>query len=208
MDFPEHAHRAGLGAQARAIAIGAQRVAAIAAQKHAHVQPVFFAFQPLKKSVHSHVAGFCVALEHLILLRGAQISEGNVHGDLIGAREFSQFHKHGAVARLVLWLNRAFVERFAAIGNYQIDIEIDRVSKSLAARASAIGIVEREQPRFGLLVDRAAGLALEAFVENHSFGCRVRNFRNKFEGALSAPRPSCGNRFPRNPRDASASRDL
>ena len=51
-----------------------------------------------------------------------------------------------------------------------VQIEIDGVAESLAARTRAVGIVEREKPRFGLLIHGAAFLAVESFVEDESIG--------------------------------------
>ena len=60
------------------------------------------------------------------------------------------------------------VQRFRFVGNDQVEIEVDGVAESLAARASAVRIVEREQPRLGLLVAHVAGLAFEALGETQA----------------------------------------
>ena len=61
--FSGDANRARLGAQPRAVAIRADRVTAIAAQKHAHVQLVFLAFEPGEKAVHAVISGIRIALD-------------------------------------------------------------------------------------------------------------------------------------------------
>ena len=60
------------------------------------------------------------------------------------------------------------------IGNYQIEIESDRVAKTLTGRASAVGIVETEETRLRLGVDRAVILAFETVgkLQTRRFGSR------------------------------------
>jgi hypothetical protein len=108
------------------------------------VQFIFFPFKPLEETLHADVTGLLIAGHDDFLLRRAQIAEGNIERNSGGARIALQFLPRTAVAGLGPRLDRAFVDRFAAIGNYQIGIEIDGVAKSLAARAGAVGIVEGE----------------------------------------------------------------
>ena len=75
-----------------------------------------------------------------------------------------------AITRLGPRFDRAVVEGFAAIGDDEIQIEVDGVAESLAARAGAVGIVEGEEARLGLLVDGAAVFAFEALVEDKALG--------------------------------------
>ncbi len=70
-----------------------------------------------------------------------------------------------AIARLRPRLDRALVEREAAVGKHQVEIEIDRVAESLAAGTCAKRIVEREKPRLGIFIADIAGLALKRFAE-------------------------------------------
>ena len=104
-----------------------------------------------------------------------RLRNGTSSGILFARANFFSSSKQRAVARLGPRLDRAFVERFAAVGNHQIDIEIDRISETLAARAGAVGIVERKQARLRLLIHGAARLALESLVEDQAFRrCRPR----------------------------------
>src|SRR5262249_46585945 len=59
-------------------------------------------------------------------------------------------------------LDGAFVQRLRFVGDDEVEIEINGVAKSLAARTCAIGIVEREQTRFRFLITQVAGFAFEA----------------------------------------------
>ena len=79
--------------------------------------------------------------------------KGTSSGNIARARESLQLLPERAIARLGPGLDRALVDGFAAIGNHEIEIEIDGVAEALAARAGAVGIVERKQARLGLLVD-------------------------------------------------------
>src|SRR6266852_7017178 len=75
------------------------------------------------------------------------------------------FLKKRAIPGLGPRLDGAIIERFARVRHHQIQIEVDCVSETLAARTSSVGIVERKKPRFRLLVERAVILAFESFVE-------------------------------------------
>src|SRR5207244_13508723 len=61
--------------------------------------------------------------------------------------------------------DRALVQRRGRMREQQLEIEIDRVSQSVAARASAIVVVERKQARLRLFISNIAALALEPLGE-------------------------------------------
>ena len=103
------------------------------------------------------------------------------------AREFLGVLKQDAVARLGPRLDGAVVERLAGIGDDEIEIEIDGVAEALAARAGAVGIVEGEQARLGLLVDDAVVFALEAIVEDQALGGISRGVGHEFENGFAVP---------------------
>ena len=89
-----------------------------------------------------------------------------------------------AVARLAPRLDGAFFERFAGIGNDEIEVEVNRIAESLATRASTERIVERKEARLGLLVDGAIVLAFEALVEGEAFEGAIR-VREKLENGFA-----------------------
>src|SRR5208282_179288 len=61
--------------QPRPIASGADRVSAVPAQKHAHMQLVLLALQMVEEAAHPVEPS--LALNHQALLFGAQVSPGN-----------------------------------------------------------------------------------------------------------------------------------
>ena len=184
--FARKANGARLRAKARAVAFGTNRVTSIAAQENPDVEFVFLPFEPLEEAVHPVISGFGIAFDHHVALRGRKIAEGNIERDIVRAGKFLHLDQQRAVARLRPRLNRAFVERLAAVGNHQIDIEIDGIAEALAARAGPVGIVERKQARFGLLIHGAARLALESLVEDHAFRGSARRLGHKFEDRFPA----------------------
>src|SRR5207249_181458 len=56
--FPRDPHGSRFGAQTRAAALGTAGVAAVAAQKHTHMQLIFLALQPLEKPLHPLIIVF------------------------------------------------------------------------------------------------------------------------------------------------------
>jgi hypothetical protein len=84
-------------------------------------------------------------------------------------------------------LVHAVVERLALIGDDQIQVEVDGVAESLAARTRSVRIVEREKPGLGFLVKCAVILAFESFVEGEPLGGIPRIVRDKFENGFALP---------------------
>src|SRR5208337_358643 len=143
--FTGDAHGAGFGAQARATTFGARGVPAETAQEDAHVEFVLFAFEPGEKAFYAVEIVFGIAFEDQTALLGGKLAPGDVCGDPAVARPFARFLHEDALTGLGPRLNRAIIERFAGIGDDEVEIEINGVAKTLAARASAIGLVEREE---------------------------------------------------------------
>jgi len=83
--------------------------------------------------------------------------------------------------------DRAVVKRLARIGNDQIQIEIDGISKSLTARTCTVRIVKGEESRLGFLVESAVVLAFESLVECKTLGRIPRSVRDEFEDGLALP---------------------
>ena len=185
IDLSVDAHGARLGAKARAAAIGARRVAAIAAQKDAHVQLVFLALEPGEEAVDAGEIGVRLALDDGVALLGGELPEGHVQGNAARAGETLQVLPKLAITGLGPRLDDAFVDGLAAIGNDQVEVEVDGIAEALAARAGAVRIVERKQARLGLLIDEAALLALEAIAEDDALGFRMRLRGRKFEDGFA-----------------------
>ncbi len=125
----------GVLAQARRPAIGALGVAAIAAEEHAHVDLVFFGFDFVEEVADAVADGG--------LFFGGEIAEGNVPAHL-GARGFAEVRSEPLVLRFGPGLDGALLERQGGVGNDQVEVVVDGVAETLAARASAHGVVEAE----------------------------------------------------------------
>src|SRR5208337_3545577 len=184
--FSGDAHGAGFGAQARAATFGARGVPAETAQKDAHVEFVLLAFEPGEETLYAVEIVFGIAFKHQTALLGGELAPGDVCGDAALASPLARFLHEDAVTRLGPRLNRAIIERFAGIGDNEVEIEIDGVAKALAARACAIGIVEREETRLGFLIERAVILALKALVEREALGGGAGGIGGKFQDGFAA----------------------
>src|SRR5271157_4875770 len=96
-------------------------------------------------------------------------SKGNSsHGmssAMLWVREALQVGEQRAVLGLGPGLDGALGERPRLVRNDQVHVEVDGVAEALAARAGAVGAVEREQARLGLVEAQVAALALEALGE-------------------------------------------
>ncbi len=90
-----------------------------------------------------------------------EIVPGNVEGD-VGCFGGAL---HLAVVRAVFGGgpggDGAFVKGLGFVGDDEVGVEVDGVAEALAARAGAVGVVEREETGFGLAVGAVAGGALE-----------------------------------------------
>src|SRR5437870_13857764 len=84
------------------------------------------------------------ALDHQPLLVSIKLCPGHVERQRTLFRETLQLGEERLIFRLGPRLNRALVQRLRRIREHQIEIEINCVAESLAARASAIWVVERE----------------------------------------------------------------
>src|SRR5713226_10051212 len=94
-----------------------------------------------------------------------ELAERRVERDAARAGVAFQILPERAVTRLGPRLDGAVIERFAAVGDHQVEVEVNRIAEALAARARPVGAVEGEQARLRLLVNAAAALALEALVD-------------------------------------------
>ena len=146
----------------------------------------FFALEPVEETLYAVEIVFGVAFEDQAALLGGELTPGNVCGDAALARPFARFLEKDAVARFGPRLDGAIIERLAGVGYDEVEIEIDGVAEALAARASAIGIVEGKEPRLGLLVERAVVFALEALIEGEALGGRAGGIGGKFEDGFAA----------------------
>src|SRR5215469_8384587 len=183
--FSCYAYSAGFGAQTRSAAFGTRCVTTIAAQENAHVELIFLALQPLKKSFYTLVVVFGIAFEYQPSLLDAKLSPGNVGWNPALAGPRLQILKKPLVARLGPWLDGSFFDGLPRIGNHEIQIEIDSIAKALAARARAVRIVEREQARLRLLIQGTVIFALESFVEAQTLRGASRAVADEFQNGFA-----------------------
>src|SRR6266849_7064119 len=102
-------------------------------------------------------------------------------------RPFLSFLKECAIPGLGPRLDGALIKRLARVRHHQIQIEVDCVPETLAARTSSVRIVERKKARLRLLVEGAVILALESFVERQPLGGVSCAVRDKFQEGFSLP---------------------
>src|SRR5713226_10494068 len=183
--FSRHADRASLGPQTRSPAIWTSRVAAESAKKDAHMQFVFFTFQPFEKTFDSFEIVFGIAFENQAALFGSKLTPRHVRRNSAPARPFFCVLEKHAISRLGPRFDRAVVDRLARVGNHQIQIEIDGISEALTTRTRAVRIVERKKSRLGLLVESAVVLAFESLVERKPLGRISRPIRDELEDGFA-----------------------
>src|SRR5690349_5820176 len=145
--FSCNADGAGFGAQTRSATIRASGITTEAAEEDADVQFVLLALQPGEKTFDAFVIVFGIALENQAALFGRELTPRHVRGNSAAARPFFGFLEQCAVARLRPGFDGPVVEGLAGIGDHEIQIEIDGISETLAARTRSIRIVEGEKAR-------------------------------------------------------------
>src|SRR5579864_7285803 len=106
------------------------------------MQLVFLAFEPAEEAFHSGKVLSTIALDDGVVLCGGEIAVGNIQRYTFGFSETAHVDNKLAIARLRPGFDGAVVERFAFIGDHPVNIEVDGVAESLAARARAIRVVK------------------------------------------------------------------
>ncbi len=104
------------------------------------------------------------------MLLGIEFVPGDVQRNFCLAGEALEFGEQWAILRFRPGLDRALVQSFTFVGNNEVEIEIDGVAETLAARAGAVRIVEGKQARLGLFVAAAVVLAFEALGKTQTLG--------------------------------------
>ena len=102
-----------------------------------------------------------LSIEDKVPLPGCQLAPGHVERDAMLPRRLAQLCLVGAIFGTGPRLDRPIVERSGLVRDDQIEIEVEGVAEALAARACAVGIVERKKPWFGLAINFVAALAFE-----------------------------------------------
>ena len=160
---PVNPHTARLGPQPLPAAIRALRIPAILAQHHPHVQLVLLLFHLRKKTINARKAPLAAQQCLPRLLR--QLAPRHVHRHAQLRRLLAQLRKPRPVLRSIPRIDRPIRQRQPLVRNHQVQVEVHRIPKSLAARAGAKRIVEAEQPRLRFLARSVAAFALECATE-------------------------------------------
>src|ERR1700693_4832807 len=113
------------------------------AEKYAHVHLVFLALEMIEEAAHARKLAFPID-DHPALL-GLELRPGDIKGNVHLFGTALQLSEKRAIFGLGPGLDGAFIQRLRLVGNHQVEIEIDGVSKALAARACAVRIIKRKQ---------------------------------------------------------------
>ena len=139
-----------LRAQARAAAVRAGVVAAVAREQHADVHPVALALEPLEEAAHpvpDALVEVALALQHPAALGRRQPPPGHVHGDAARAREAQQVLLALGVAPALEGPDGALGEAERGVGHHQVPVDADHAPEAAAGGAGADRRVEGEQRR-------------------------------------------------------------
>src|SRR5688572_16361887 len=166
---------AGLLAQPASAAIRTNRVSTIPAEEDPHVQLVLLGLEVIEEIAD------CVDREFQVLR--IQFADGLIQRNARRFRGFFEIVEVDPIPGLRLWLDRALVERERAVGQQQVEIEIDRVAEPLTAGTCAKRIIEGEQPRLRILIADTARLALKGFAETVPLS--TRNLQQYLSTALA-----------------------
>ena len=156
------------------------------------MQLVLLALEILEESLDA--AEVVIAFHHPALRVGRQPVVRHIEGNAAQARQPLHLVIRLPITGLCPGLDRALGQRLAFVRDHQVQIKIDRVAESLAARARSVRIVEREKIRLRLRVGNLAALAFETFIKHQSLGrdrcgpdgCRKRRALPCSGGVLTA----------------------
>ena len=123
------------------------------------MQLKFLAFQMAEETANAQE--LALAIQHSVAMLFVKVDPCHIqrNAGLLGIT--FQVRKKWPILRLSPRLNGAIGKRLQLVRNHKVQIEIDRVAKSLTLRTRAVGIIEREKPRLGLFVLQVAVLALK-----------------------------------------------
>ena len=143
---PAQAHAQRVGLQARAAAVGAGVVAAVAGEQHAHVHLVGAPLEPLEELVEAAPAPFATPPDPLPRLLG-ELAPGHVERHAAPPAGLEQRRVVLLVRGRVPRRERALAQRLAGIGDDPLAVDADDAAEAAAGRAGAERRVEGEQRR-------------------------------------------------------------
>ena len=118
---------------------------------------------------------------------GPKLPPGDIDCDAAFTCPGFQILKKATVARLGPRFDGALFDGFAGIGDHEVQIEINGIAKTLAARACAIRIVEGKKPRLRLLIQGTVVFAFESLVESQALGPVSGALIDKLENGFALP---------------------
>src|SRR5262249_37601473 len=122
--------------QAAALALRAERVTAISAEEHAHMQLVLLAIEISKEAFDPHPSApptfsFRAAIPQELFFRFRQPAVRSVESNPFFSRHFLELIVEVSVARLGPGADGAFIQSERRVGNHEIRIEINRVAEAV-----------------------------------------------------------------------------
>src|SRR2546423_1901248 len=127
------------------------------------MQLIFLALQVIKKAPDAFV--FAFTFDNLLLLFWVKIGPGSIEWNSSLAGKAFQLGCVWPVFRFRPRFNQSFIDSLGWIRDDEVEIKINRISKTLAARTCPERIVKRKQPRLRLFILQMTTLALETMGE-------------------------------------------
>src|SRR5271166_1963168 len=180
--FAADLHLTGLAPQAQTAALGADRIAAIAAEEDAHVQLVLLALEVREETAHARE--FAVAAHDEVLLLGREVLPRHIERNAGGARVAAHLGRERPVLGLGPRLDGAFRQRQRLVRDDQVQVEVNRVAETLTAWTSAERVVEGKQARLRFFIADVTLLTFEALRKAQTLG-RLAVARSRLEPYFS-----------------------
>ncbi len=135
----------------------------VTAEEDPDLDLVFLGLEPIEEALDAVVA--VAAFEDEALMLGAKVAEGDVRRDLPAAGLGQKLLLHALGQGLRPGLDRALLQALRAVGDDLVLVDDGQVAEAVALGAGAVGAVEREEIRIGVLGREPAGPALELLGE-------------------------------------------
>ena len=141
--------------------LGAHQIGAVARQQHPHVHAVAFALEPAKPAANALV--FAVAFDDERFLLVGQFAPGFFGRNLFALAEIEQAAR--PARSIEPRLDGAVAQRFAGVGNHQIEIDVDNPAEAAAGFAGAERTIERKEIRHRIAIRDLAMRAMQMIAE-------------------------------------------
>src|ERR1700722_7366383 len=107
------------------------------------MQLVFFSFKQAEKTLHTIIFFFSIAIDDRVALGRGKVTKGNFNRNSFGTGEAPHVQSELAVTWFSPGMDRTVGKGFAFVGDNAVDVEINGVAETLAARTSSVRAVER-----------------------------------------------------------------